>query len=155
MALFFGELIHKEGRECFQFFLLLQIDIEAFVVQPLIGIDSNIAAAVGINDKGIGGVLVAVCLVNFIPAVTDGASAAGKIRHGGENHNGLSILVPPYNEVADFGFAAVDKAIIEAAHIFGVAHNEPVGAAVFYGLAKQLAYLLPVRIAFFMSGCGP
>lgn len=54
----FGKVVLEEVGEGCQLLFLLHIDIEALVLQPVIGIDGKIALLVRIDHKGIGGVLV-------------------------------------------------------------------------------------------------
>ena len=73
MSCLFGrKLILEKGGECLQFLLLIEVDVQALILQPLIGVDADIPLPVGVNDKGVGWILVPVRLVDLLSAVVGG-----------------------------------------------------------------------------------
>ena len=65
-----------------------------------------------------GGELVLICFQNVAPPIESGVAAARQIGNGRNYNNGLTGLVPAYDQIADLGFAAVDDTVIEAANVF-------------------------------------
>ena len=55
-----GETIHKEIGEGCQLLFLGDIDIQRFIIQPVIGVDTDVSLFIRINDKGVSGILVPV-----------------------------------------------------------------------------------------------
>ena len=103
----------KEFSKSSQFFILRHIHIEFFILQPIVGIDANITLSVGINDKGIRGVLIPVCFQDFRPAVIGWITTSGKIRDCWNNYNRLVYLIPANKKISYFRFAAMNKPIIK------------------------------------------
>ena len=69
IRLLFGVPVHKEIGKRRQFLFLGYIDIQRLVRQPVVGVNADVAFLVGVNQKRIGGVFIAV--------------APGGSRHGG------------------------------------------------------------------------
>lgn len=56
------EFFHKEVGEGGQLLVLGHVNIQLFVLQPVIGVDGDVSFFVRVNDKRVGGVFVAVGL---------------------------------------------------------------------------------------------
>ena len=61
-ALFFGKALQEKLGKGGQLLLLGHIDIEALILQPVVGVDGDVALFVGVDDEGIGGIFVPVSL---------------------------------------------------------------------------------------------
>ena len=101
-CLFGCKCILEECCKCLQFFFLIEIDIQLLILQPFISIDANIPLPVGINDKGIGGILVPVRLVNLISAVISRISIAGESGNSRHHHN--RVRLSPLSSEGDMRF---------------------------------------------------
>ena len=100
--LFCRKMIHKVIGKSSKLFFLRYIDIKLFIVQPVIGIDTDIALFVGINDKGIRRIFVPVCFQDFRTAVADRLTAAGKIGNCRQYDNRVCRSIPSDDKVAYF-----------------------------------------------------
>ena len=89
--------VHKKVRKRSQLLVLGHIDIQAFIFQPVIGIDANILLFIRVNDKGLGGILVAVSFQNLRTAVVSRIPTAGQIRNCRYDSNRLAGFVPADN----------------------------------------------------------
>ena len=118
---FFLELLQEEIGERLYFLVLGNIDIEFLVLQPFTDTDPDIALPVRVNNKFVRWELVLIRLQNVAPPVEGGVTAARQIGNSGNYNNGLTGLVPAYDQIADFGFAAVNDTVIETANVFRVA----------------------------------
>ena len=56
-----------------------------------------------------------------------------------------------YTSVADFGLAAVDQPVVEAAHVLGLAENQLIGVTVLHHLVEQGPHLLCLALRLFSN----
>ena len=82
------EIIRESGKLCF----LRHIDIKLFIIQPVVGVDADIALFVGINDKSVRRIFVPVSLQDLGAAVINGLAAAGKIGDGWKHNDRVCLL---------------------------------------------------------------
>ena len=94
LRLFGRKLILEEGGKRLQLLFLIEINIQALILQPFIGVDADILLPVRIDDEGVGGVLVPLRLEDLIPAVIGGVSIAGEVREGGHHNDGSGGCIP-------------------------------------------------------------
>lgn len=139
----------EKGGECLQLLFLIEIDVQLFILQPFIGVDADIAISVGVDDEGVGGVFVSVGFEDFLSTVIGWVTTAGEVRNGWYDHDGLGVLVPSHNQIADLSFASVDKAVIESFDVLGIAYNQTVLLAILHHLIKQGAHLFLIGCALF------
>ena len=57
-----GKAAHKEVGEGGQFVFLGDIDIQRFIIQPIIGVDADVTLFIRVDNKRLRGVLVAISL---------------------------------------------------------------------------------------------